>query len=156
MAERNLEAFCETVREYLARLERLTLCHGGPRDPYCAEGKLHLSRTSWKPCRHPITTTGRIDATAPAFVYVAGPKASAFKIGMSSDPEQRCKGLGLPLLFAVEVSAVIVRAVETEALRRCGHRAGDGEWVRKELADVIEAVKYAAVDVRYGNYARDA
>ena len=156
MAERNLEAFCETVREYLARFERWTPCDGGPRDPYCAEGKTHHRCRRWTINRPLITTNSRIAATVTGFVYVAGPDGTAFKIGMSSDPEQRCKDLGLPLLFAIEVSAVVVRAVETEALRRCGNRAGDGEWVRESLSDVIKAVQGAVSAIKCENYAKDA
>ena len=150
MAERNLDAFCATLREYLAEktIRKMPLAY----DP---EGRGVCSGNPRLPRNTPITTNGRIGPGASGFVYVAGPNGDEFKIGMSSNPEKRCKALKLPLIFALEVPAAIVRSVETEALRRCGNCVGDGEWVRRDLIDVIQAVQCAALAVRCDKYAKN-
>ena len=145
MAERNLDAFCADLPEYLAEITDL-----GWRGPYSAEGKPPRTYTSRLVTRLPITTQGTIGSGNIGFIYVAGPVDGRFKIGMSVNPDRRSREVGAPIVYSVEVPARIVRHVETEALRRCGQYQREGEWVRKNLAEVIHHVTKAVECIRCG------
>lgn len=88
----------------------------------------------------PITTTGHLTPVGSAFVYVGVGTGGRVKIGMSAEPHERCAKLGIRLHLAHPVTAIAAKAVETEALRLLGQRVGDGEVVRCDPRQVVQAV----------------
>lgn len=89
----------------------------------------------------PKLTSGSLRDATEAFVYVGRcRKTGRIKIGMSSNPLQRAKGLVVELLFTVPVVVAQAKLVETCALRRLGALVGDTEWVSCEAESAIDAV----------------
>ena len=93
--------------------------------------------------RGPITTIGWLPDEVPAYVYVGAKRDGRLKVGMSIEPENRCRNLGLTMILAHPVMTDAAKAVETDALRRLGARAGDGEYVWCEVQQAVDAVKAA-------------
>ena len=142
MAERNLDAFCAGLLDDIAEASRCRTIY-----EHSGCGKSALSARTLR--RPPITTYGYVPSDRAAFVYAAGPKDGLVKVGMSSNLRQRMKDLRAVLIFAHPVKPSIAKAVETEALRRLGHRVGDGEWVTASPEDVVQAIRQAAVSVQH-------
>lgn len=87
----------------------------------------------------PIRTRGRVTGET-AWVYLGANAAGRLKIGMTGQPERRCRGLRIRLIFAQECVLDAARLIETEALRILGHRQGDGEWTFLPAADAKQAI----------------
>jgi hypothetical protein len=85
---------------------------------------------------------GSLKGASQAFVYV-GSRHSRIKIGMSANPQRRCKNLGCILEFAVPVVVSAAKLVETFALRELGATIEDDEWVDCDVSAAISAVNAA-------------
>lgn len=93
--------------------------------------------------RKPIRTIGTLRGIEAGYIYVGQGKNGKAKVGMSGNPEHRCKGLGITLLHKTPVVGAAALDVETETLRLCGAEQGDGEWTRHPPEVVIGFVDKA-------------
>lgn len=90
-----------------------------------------------------ITTTGYLRNPEKAWVYVGVAKSGRVKIGMSGDPEARCRRLGISLWSTQEVVPSAAKIVETESLRLLRREQADGEWGSFTPDAAVSAVKKA-------------
>jgi hypothetical protein len=110
-------------------------------------GRPKLGKFALRTGGKPIRTVGTLHGASRAWVYVGQARSGAIKIGMSGDPERRCRGLHVRLIHAVEVTPSAAKDVETEALQNLGRRMGEGEWVQVCAEDGIAAVSAAFASV---------
>lgn len=95
--------------------------------------------------RHPgITTGGSLRRFDEAWVYVGLHSDGRVKVGMSSQPNRRCKQLGVSLYFVQPVLSAHAQKLETYALRKLGVQKGGTELVCGFTAEqVAEVVRVA-------------
>lgn len=110
-----------------------------------------LGKWAMRTGQGPIKTRGHLRNCEVAFVYVGVGKRGRVKIGMSADPEKRCRDLSIALHYAVPVAPAVAKEIETQALASFGHGPWDGEWTTQRTADeAAEAVRQAfAAVARY-------
>ena len=97
----------------------------------------------------PKTTVGYLRPSKSGyFVYVGLSSSGLVKIGMSGNPDRRCKkDFGISLYGTVETTRNAAKMVETYALRHLGAKVGDDEWVYCPPEQALLAVQRAYADV---------
>lgn len=114
--------------------------------PSRSKGSFYLSGAGTRAAHNSISsppklvTFGCILTKPQAFVYVGASRTGIVKVGMSSQPHGRCKGLGIELVFTVPVVVAAAKMVETYAMQDLGALRGDSEWVECTPEDAIDAV----------------
>jgi predicted GIY-YIG superfamily endonuclease len=103
---------------------------------------------AWSQTLHSIEIETGVKKVSPCFVYVIGPKAGPYKIGISRDINKRLRdlGSGSPVrlflmwkqLFSDRVDA---RAVEAELHNALASSWSHGEWFDIPLEEAILAVQ---------------